>query len=99
MNAGPRGLPDVTNAGVNFEQVDPTTKSWIRDLINTRIDKHYKGQLLGVSEPHEMFRKIIEIKRLEMNQSTAMARKRFADLKLGKTERLAAFFEQFERAV
>src|SRR6266576_1097892 len=94
-----KGLPDVTDAGVNFDQVDPMTKSWIRDLINTRIDKHYQGQLLGVSEPHEMFRKIIEIKRLETNQNTATARKRFADLKLGKMEHLAAFFEQFERAV
>src|SRR6266576_646837 len=94
-----KGLPDVTNVGVNFEQVDPMTKSWIRDLINTRINEHYQGQLLGVSEPHETFRRIIEIKRLETNQSTAVARKRFADLKLGKTERLAAFFKRFERAV
>ncbi len=79
--------------------MDPTIRSWVRDLINARIDEHYQGQLLGVSEPQETFRRIIEIKRSEMNQSTAAARKRFADLKISKTERLSAFFERFERAV
>ncbi len=94
-----KGLPDVTSSSVNFEQVDPTIRSWVRDLINARIDENYQGQLLGVSEPQETFRRIIEIKRSETNQSTAAARKRFADLKISKTERLSTFFERFERAV
>jgi len=94
-----KGLPDVTDSSVDFEQVDPTIWFWVRDLINARIDEHYQGQLLGISEPQETFRRIIEIKRSEMNQSTAAARKRFADLKISKTEHLSAFFERFERAV
>ena len=42
-----KGLPDVTDSGVDFEQVDPAIRSWVRDLINARIDESYQGSSLG----------------------------------------------------
>ena len=92
-----RGFPDPSSDDVDFTQVSSIIRDWTRDLISARVDDHYLGQLLDIRDPREAFLRLLALKRAETNQSLPVARKRFSDLRLSRTERLAPFFEKFER--